>query len=118
MGLMDWARPSRVPVLPPVVGVGDLAREDAHARLVAKLGAIGVSAPAVIDTLRATGQADVSGGQLLEVRVTITPNQGKPYKATIVQSFLPSQMEDLSPGRTIGVTYDPDDPIAVVISTW
>lgn len=117
MGIMDWARPGREQVLEPVP-VGDLARQSAHAELVNRLGASGVPAPAVIEALRPTGQADVSGGQRVAVSVTISPTGAQPYQATIMQSFLPSQMEDLSPGRTIGVKFDPDNPTAALISAW
>ncbi|HZU60831.1 MAG TPA: hypothetical protein VE983_07675 [Solirubrobacteraceae bacterium] len=99
-------------------GAGDVARPMAQAQLVRKLGASGVPAPAVIDALLPTPQPDIRGGQRVEVRVTITPIGGQPYQATIMQSFLPSQMEDLSPGKTIGVRYDPDEPTAALISTW
>jgi hypothetical protein len=50
--------------------------------------------------------------------VTITPTRGQPYQTTIMQSFLPSQLEGLAPGKTISVKYDPDNPAAALISTW
>jgi hypothetical protein len=117
MGLMDWARPGREQVMDPMP-VADIARQSAQAQLINRLGASGVPAPAVIDALRPTGQADVRGGQRVAVSVTISPTDGQPYQATIMQSFLPSQMEDLSPGRTIGVKYDPENPTAALISAW
>jgi hypothetical protein len=116
MGFMDWARSTREQIVEPAAQ--GQTHQATHARPVNKLGATGEPAPAVIDALRPTGQPDISGGQRVEVRVTVTPVDGLPYQTTIMQSFLPSQMEDLSPGRTIGVTYDPDNPIAAVISTW
>src|SRR5579884_2624039 len=118
MGLMEWARATRARAVEPASSPAEVTGRGAQAQLVNKLGATGVPAPAVIDALRPTGQPDVSGGQRLAVMVTIRPTGGQPYQATIMQSFLPSQMEDLSPGKTIGVRYDPDEPTAALISTW
>lgn len=116
MGLMDWARPSRDQWVEGVAGIGDPAQQASQAHLVTRLGDTGVPASAVIDALRPTGQPDIRGGQRVQVRVTIRPTGGPPYQTTIMQSFLPSQMEDLSPGKTIGVKYDPEDPTAALIS--
>jgi hypothetical protein len=118
MGLMDWARPSREHWVGTIAGSGDPAHQSSHAQLMTRLGDAGVPASAVIDALRPTGQPDVRGGQRVLVRVTISPVGGQPYQTTIVQSFLPSQMEDLSPGKTISVKYDPEDPSAALISVW
>lgn len=117
MGLMDWVRPDRERAASTTAGAGDLACQ-AHSQLVHKLGAAGVPAAAVIDALRPTDQADIGGGQRVEVGVTITPTGGQPYRTIITQSFLPSQMEGLSPGTTVSVTYDPDEPTAALISAW
>ena len=118
MGLMDWARPSRDQMVHAPAGAEDPPPQAAHAQLVNKLGSAGVPAAATIDALRPTGQADISGGQRVEVGVTITPTGGQPYQTTITQSFLPSQMEGLLPGKEIGVKYDPDNPTAALISIW
>jgi hypothetical protein len=96
----------------------DLAAQAAYAQLVNKLTRVGVQAPAVIDALRPTGQTDISGGQMTEVDVTITPDDGTPYQTTIRQSFLPSQLEELSPDASIGVKYDPDNPSGAIIYSW
>jgi hypothetical protein len=118
MGLLNWARPGKAKVVQAMVGAEDLARQTAYDQLVNKLGAAGIPARAVIDALRPTRQADVRGGQRVEVGVTITPTGAPPYQTTILQSFLPSQMEGLSPGKAIGVKYDPDNPRAALISNW
>jgi hypothetical protein len=119
MGVMDWARPVvREQVVEVAAGAGDPPRQSAQARLVSKLGIAGVPAPAVIDALRPTAHADVSGGQRIEVGVTIIPAAGQPFQTIITQSFLPSQLEALCPGTTIAVKYDPDDPTAALISNW
>ncbi|HEY1522854.1 MAG TPA: hypothetical protein VGF70_07555 [Solirubrobacteraceae bacterium] len=97
---------------------GDMAAQAAYAQLVNKLGKVGVQASAVIDTLRPTGQTDMGGGQMTEVDVTISPDGGTPYQTTVRQSFLPSQLEGLSPGASIGVKYDPDNPPAALIYSW
>jgi hypothetical protein len=95
-----------------------MAAQAAYAQLVNKLGKVGVQASAVIDTLRPTGQTDMGGGQMTEVDVTINPEGGTPYQTTVRQSFLPSQLEGLSPGAAIGVKYDPDNPPAALIYSW
>lgn len=118
MGVMGWARPAREQVVEMAAVGGDPVRQAAQARLVHKLGAAGVPAPAVIDALRPTAHADISGGQRIEVGVTITPAAGQPFQTTITQSFLPSQLEALCPGTTIAVKYDPDNPRAALISNW
>jgi hypothetical protein len=115
---MNWARPRKAKVVRAVAGTEDLSRQTAYDQLVKKLGIAGVPARAVIDALRPTRQADIRGGQRVEVGVTITPTGGPPYQTTILQSFLPSQMEGLSPGKAIGVKYDPDNPTAALISNW
>jgi hypothetical protein len=97
---------------------GDMAGQAAYAQLVNRLGKVGVQAPAVIDTLRPTGQSDMGGGQMTEVDVTVNPSDGVPYQATIRQSFLPSQLEGLAPGATVGVKFDPDNPSAALIYSW
>lgn len=97
---------------------GDMAAQAAYAQLVNKLGKVGVQASAVIDTLRPTGQTDMGGGQMTEVDVTISPDGGTPYQTTVRQSFLPSQLGGLSPGASIGVKYDPDNPPAALIYSW
>jgi hypothetical protein len=96
----------------------DIAAQAAYAQMANKLSQAGVQAPAVIDDLRPTGQSDISGGQMTEVGVTITPNGGVPYQTTIRQTFLPSQLEGLSPGLAIGIKYDPDNPSAALIYSW
>jgi hypothetical protein len=101
-----------------VMGGGDMAAQAAYAQLVNKLGHAGVQAPAVIDALRPTGQTDMGGGQMTEVDVSISPDGGTSYQTTVRQSFLPSQLEGLSPGASIGVKYDPDNPSAALIYNW
>jgi hypothetical protein len=126
MGLLDRVKAAQSQAAGAVAGVGgmgsaiggDMAAQAAYAQLVNKLGKVGVQAPAVIDVLRPTGQTDMGGGQMTEVDVTISPDAGTPYQATVRQSFLPSQLEGLSPGASIGVKYDPDNPSAALIYRW
>ena len=130
MGLLDRVKAAQSQAAGAMAGVGgmgsgmgssmggDMAAQAAYAQLVNKLGRVGVQAPAVIDALRPTGQTDIGGGQVTEVDVTITPGGGTPYQTTVRQSFLPSQLEGLSPGGPIGVKYDPDNPPAALIYTW
>jgi hypothetical protein len=130
MGLLDRVKTAQSQAAGAVAGMGgmgsgmgsamggDMAAQAAYAQLVNKLGQVGVQASAVIDTLRPTGQTDLSGGQMTEVDVTVSPAAGVPYQTTVRQSFLPSQLEGLSPGGSIGVKYDPDNPSAALIYSW
>lgn len=129
MGLLDRVKAAQSQAAGAMNGAGgygaaggamgtDMAAQAAYAQLVNKLGKVGVKAPGVIDALRPTGQTDMGGGQRTEVDVTITPAGGTPYQATVSQSFLPSQLEGLSVGTSIGVKYDPDNPSAAIIYSW
>ena len=101
-----------------MVSATDLGAQAAYAQLVNKLGKVGVQAPGVVDALRPSAQSDMAGAQMTEVDVTITPTGGTPYQATVRQSFLPSQLEGLSQGASIGLKYDPDNPTAAIIYSW
>lgn len=126
MGLLDRVKTAQSQAAGAMAGMGgmgsamggDMAAQAAYAQLVNKLGKVGVQASAVIDMLRPTGQTDLGGGQMTEVDVTISPDGGTPYQTTVRQSFLPSQLEGLSPGASIGVKYDPDNPPAALIYSW
>jgi hypothetical protein len=126
MGLLDRVKAAQSQAAGTVPGMGgmgsgmggDMAAQAAYAQLVNKLGKVGMQASAVIDTLRPTGQTDMGGGQMTEVDVTISPDGGTPYQTTVRQSFLPSQLAGLSPGTSIGVKYDPDNPPAALIYSW
>jgi hypothetical protein len=130
MGLLDRVKAAQSQASGAMAGVGgmgsgmgsamggDMAAQAAYAQLVNKLGKVGVQASAVIDTLRPTGQTDMGGGQMTEVDVTVSPDGGTPYQTTVRQSFLPSQLEGLSGGASIGVKYDPDNPPAALIYSW
>ena|SRR5947209_5587032 len=129
MGLLDRVKAAQPQATGAPAGVGgvggmgsgmggDMAAQAAYAQLVNKLGKVGVQAPAVIDMLRPTGQGDMSGGQMTEVDVTISPSDGQPYQTTIRQSFLASQLGGLSQGGAIGVKYDPDNPSGALIYSW
>jgi hypothetical protein len=130
MGLLDRVKAAQSQAAEAMTGMGgmgsgmgsamggDMAGQAAYAQLVNKLGKVGVQAPAVVNALRPTGQTDMGGGQMTEVDVTISPDGGTPYQTTVKQSFLPSQLEGLSPGASIGVKYDPDNPPAALIYSW
>lgn len=129
MGLLDRVKAAQSQAAGAMAGMGgmgsgmgsmggDMGAQAAYAQLVNKLGKVGVQASATIDTLRPTGRTDMGGGQMTEVDVTISPDGGTPYQTTVRQSFLPSQLEGLSPGASIGVKYDPDNPPAALIYSW
>jgi hypothetical protein len=101
-----------------MTGGGDMAAQQASAQLAQKLRAQGVEAPGVIRAIRATGATDMGGGQQTEVDVTIAPDAGSPYEATVTQSFLPAQLEGLGEGGAVTVKYDPDNPSTALIYGW
>ena len=101
-----------------MTGGGDMASQIAAAQLANKLGAQGVEAPGVIRAIRPTGESDMGGGQRTELDVTIAPDGGSPYDATVSQSFLLAQLEGLTPGGAVTVKYDPDEPSAALIYGW
>ena len=91
---------------------GDMAAQAAYAQTAQKLYASGVEAPAVVHTIRPTGQTDVGGGQQTEFDVSIRPAGGEPYQTTISQSMLPAQLEEISEGApiTVRTTRTPPPP--------
>jgi hypothetical protein len=99
-------------------GMGNMGDQAAYAQLAQKLKASGVEASGTIVAMRDTGERDMGGGQKTEVDVTISPTGGSPYNTTVKQSFLPAQLDGLSPGHSITVKYDPDNPSAALIYGW
>jgi hypothetical protein len=97
---------------------GDMTGQAAYAQLAQKLHQSGVESPGVIHSIRPTGQTDMGGGQQVEFDVSIKPASGEPYQATVKQSMLPAQMEDLSEGQSITVKYDPEAPAMALIFGW
>lgn len=127
MGLLDRVKNAQQQAAGAMAGAGgagammggaDMAGQAAYAQLANKLGAQGVEAPGVIESIRPTGEIDMGGAQKTEIDVTITPAGGPAYETTIAQSFLPAQLEGLAPGAAISVKYDPDDPHAALIYGW
>jgi hypothetical protein len=97
---------------------GDMAAQAAMAQKYQKLAQSGVEAPGVVHAIRASGQTDMSGGQMHAFDVSIKPVDGEPFQTTIEQSMLPAQMEGLSEGQAITVKYDPDAPASALIHSW
>lgn len=97
---------------------GDMAAQAAYAQTAQKLYASGVEAPAVVHSIRPTGQTDMGGGQQTEFEVSIRPSGGEPYQTTISQSMLPAQLEEITEGASITVRYDPDSPTTALIYGW
>ena len=96
----------------------DMAAMAAESQKLNKIAASGVEAPAVIKSMHAVGAPDMSGGAKHHVHVTIAPDGGAPYDATVEQSLLPAQLEGLSEGMAVTVKYDPDNPSAAILHSW
>lgn len=86
--------------------------------LVAKLKAVGIEAPGVVNGITPGDPDPLSGSIKTVFAVTILPADGAAYPATITQSMLQAQLDDLSVGDAIGVRYDPDEPTAAIIYSW
>ena len=102
----------------PGMGGQDMAAMAAYSQKVNKIATAGIEAPGVIHSIRATGTPDIAGATLTDFDVTIRPDGGEPYQATIEQSMLPMQMEGISEGIAIVVKYDPDNPTAAILHSW
>lgn len=85
-----------------------------YRELAQKLSASGVEAPAVINAIR-RGDADLSGSIRTEVDVTIKPADRDAYDTTIKQSIIVAWLDELSPGSTVSVKYDPDSPTSALM---
>ena len=102
----------------PGMGGQDMAAMAAYAQKANKIGQSGIAAPGVINAIRATGTPDISGATMHEFDVTVTPDGGAAYAATVQQSMLPAQMEGLHEGQAVTVKYDPDNPSGVLLYSW
>jgi hypothetical protein len=97
---------------------GDMSAQMEYAQRAQKLNQQGVEAQAVVETIRPTGQTEMGGSQLVDFDLAISPAGGQPYRTSISQSMLPAQLEGLNQGATVGVKYDPDDPMKALIFSW
>jgi hypothetical protein len=97
---------------------GDMSAQMEYAQRAQKLHQQGIDAQAVVETIRPTGQTEIGGSQLVDFDLAISPAGGQPYRTSISQSMLPAQLEGLSQGATVGIKYDPDDPMKALIYSW
>ena len=67
----------------PGMGGQDMAAMAAYAAKVNKIGQAGIEAPGVIHAIRATGTPDISGATMHEFDVSIRPEGGDMYEATV-----------------------------------
>lgn len=102
----------------PGMGGMDMAAMAAESQKVNKINQTGIEAPAVIRSIRAVGAPDMSGGTRHHFDVTIAPDGGTPYEATVDQVMLPMQMQGIAEGQPVTVKYDPDNPSAALLTSW
>ena len=102
----------------PGMGSQDMAAMAAYSQKVNKIGQAGIEAPGVVHVIRVTGTPDISGATMTEFDVSIRPEGGEMYEATVEQSMLPFQMEGISEGQAVVVKYDPDNPSAAILYSW
>lgn len=96
----------------------DMAAMAAMSQKLNTIAQRGVEAPGVIKGIRAAGAPDVAGATPHHIDVTIAPEGGTPYDATIEQSLLPAQLETLAEGNMVTVKYDPENPAAALLHSW
>lgn len=96
----------------------DMTAQMEYAQRAQKLRDQGVDAPAVVNAIRPTGQQEMGGSQVVDFDLTVSPAGGQPYATSISQSMLPAQLETLQQGATVGIKYDPDDPMKALIYSW
>jgi hypothetical protein len=96
----------------------DLAEKLRYARLGQKVMTSGVEAPAVINTVTRSGDVQLGGAVDAVIEVTIKPEEGDPYGATIKQPLLPAVLDGFSSGDVVSVRYDPDERTAALIYGW
>ncbi len=102
----------------PGMGGMDMAAMAAESQKINKINQAGIEAPAVIRSIRVVGAPDMSGGSRHNFDVTIAPDGGAPYDTVVDQVMLPAQMETISEGAAVTVKYDPDNPVAAMITSW
>jgi len=111
------APPAGMPGMPGMGGQ-DMAAMAAQAQKLNKIAQAGIEAPGVIKSIRVAGTPDVAGATMHHIDVTVAPDGGTPYDATVEQSMLPVQMESLAEGNMVTVKYDPDNPAGVILHSW
>lgn len=102
----------------PGMGGQEMAGAAAQAQLYQRIAQVGVEAPGVIQSMRATGGKQFGGGTPYAIDVSVTPAGAAPYVTTIQQSLLAAQLEGLSEGQAVTVKYDPENPGAAVLYSW
>jgi hypothetical protein len=78
----------------------------------------GIDAPAVLHSLRPTGQRDLGGGMEFEFDLTVEPPAGGSHRTTIRQHMLPVQVQGLAEGGPLTVRYDPEEPDNAILTGW
>ncbi len=102
----------------PGMGGMDMAAMAAESQKLQRLANAGVEAPGVIHAIRPSGETEISGGQKVELDISIRPVGGDPYQTTVSQSLLPAQLEGLAEGKSVTVKYDPEAPAMAVLHSW
>jgi hypothetical protein len=78
-----------------------IAQQQAEAGLVNRIARHGVEAPGVIRSLSPTGRSDLGGGREVEGTVTITPADGAPFDAHVMQHVMAEAVATLTAGRAV-----------------
>lgn len=97
------------------LGAGDMGEMMEMQKRYQKLNESGIQRRATIDSMNETGRKDVGGSPEYEIALTITPEGGEPYTATIKQFMHPDQLQHFPVGKDIGVKVDPEDPTVAVL---
>lgn len=96
-------------------GMGGAAAEAQKANKIAQQG---VKQPAVLKSMRETGNRDpLSGGIEYELEVEVRPEGGTPYTATFNQQLIQQSVDAYQQkvGGEVQVNVDPDDPNSMLL---
>ena len=99
-------------IIPIGLGFGpDFCREMERQRIVEE----GIFADAVIIDINDTGNR-MNDNPEVEISLQVTAKDGSSYRAVYVDYLSPVTLVKVSPGKTVKVKYDPEDPSRVVVA--
>jgi hypothetical protein len=79
-----------------------------------KLNKVGVTTPAVVDTMKEVG-TQFGGGHQIEFDLTVQPEGAESYQVHLSQSLHDATLQGIAVGSKINVKVDPDNPQSVLV---
>jgi hypothetical protein len=74
----------------------------------------GVQTPATVNSMREVG-TQLGGGHQIEFELTIHPEGGEDYRASVSQSLHEATLQGVAEGASIIVKVDPDEPQSLLV---